>query len=164
MDFGGFGIGGSFEKEDMDTAVGWINKILPESKPRHLLGIGEPIDLFGGVENGCDLFDCVAPTRMARNGTIHTKNGRINILNAKFVKDFTPLDSECGCYTCKNYTRAYIAHLFRAKEMFAATLASIHNLYFIINLVKNIRQSILDDTFIGFKEEFLRVYYYKNNK
>jgi len=159
MDFDGFGIGGSFDKEDMDTAVGWVNKILPEEKPRHLLGIGEPRDLFGGIENGCDLFDCVAPTRMARNGTLHTKNGRLNILNAKFVNDFSPIDSECECYTCKNYTRAYIAHLFRAKEMFAATLASIHNLYFIVNLVKDIRQSILDDKFSEFKEEFLSRYY-----
>jgi len=159
MGFDGFGIGGSFEKEDMDTAVGWVNKILPEEKPRHLLGIGEPRDLFGGVENGCDLFDCVAPTRMARNGTIHTKQGRINILNAKFVSDFSPIDEGCACYTCKNYTRGYIAHLSRAKEMFAATLASIHNLYFIVHLVKNIRQSILDGNFAEYKEEFLNEYY-----
>src|SRR3989338_1636295 len=125
MDFDGFGIGGSFTKEDMNTAVGWVNKLLPEDKPRHLLGIGEPADLFGGVENGADLFDCVAPTRIARNGTLYTENGRINILNAKFIEDFTPIDETCECYTCKNYTRAYLSHLFRAKEMFAATLASI---------------------------------------
>ncbi|MFC1775663.1 tRNA guanosine(34) transglycosylase Tgt [Patescibacteria group bacterium] len=159
LDFDGFGIGGPFNKEDMGTAVGWVNKILPEDKPRHLLGIGEPLDLFMGVENGCDLFDCVAPTRMARNGTLHTSDGRINMLNAKFVNDFTPIDSECECYTCKNYTRAYIAHLFRAKEMLASTLASIHNLYFIVNLVKKIRQSILDERFGEYKEEFLTKYY-----
>jgi len=106
MDFDGYGIGGSFDKDDMGTAVGWVNAILPEDKPRHLLGIGEPVDLFGAVENGCDLFDCVAPTRTGRNGTLHTRDGKINMRNAKFVRDFTPIDSECDCYTCKNYTRA----------------------------------------------------------
>lgn len=161
MDFDGFGIGGSFEKEDMDTAVGWVNSILPEEKPRHLLGIGEPRDLFGGVENGADLFDCVAPTRMARNGTLHTKDGRINILNAKYIDDFLPIEEECGCYTCRNYTRSYLAHLFRAKEMLAGTLASIHNLYFIIKLVNDTRQSILNDRFVEFKKEFLERYYKK---
>jgi queuine tRNA-ribosyltransferase len=159
MDFDGFGIGGSFEKEDMDTAVGWVNSILPESKPRHLLGIGEPRDFFGGVENGADLFDCVAPTRMARNGTLHTADGRINIFNAKFTDDFSAIEKGCGCYTCKNYTRAYLSHLFRAKEMFAATLGSIHNLHFIVKLVEDIRQSILDEKFTSFKEEFLGRYY-----
>lgn len=159
MDFEGFGVGGSFEKEDMDTAVGWVNSILPEDKPRHLLGIGEPIDFFGGIENGADLFDCVAPTRIARKGTLHTKNGRINITNAKYVSDLTPIEKGCECYTCKNYTRAYIAHLFKAKEMFAATLASIHNLHFIVKLVDDIRQSILDDKFYDFKDEFLGGYY-----
>ncbi|MCI0542647.1 tRNA guanosine(34) transglycosylase Tgt [bacterium] len=158
LDFDGFGIGGSFVKEDMNTAVGWVNKILPEEKPRHLLGIGNPEDLFSGIENGADLFDCVAPTRMARNGSLHTKGGRINILNTKFTRDFSPIDTGCRCYTCQNYTRAYLSHLFRAKEMLAATLASIHNLYFIIHLVKNIRQSILDNKFFEYKEEFLRNY------
>ena len=157
MDFDGFGIGGSFAKEDMSTAVKWVNEILPEEKPRHLLGIGEPEDLFMGVENGVDLFDCVLPTRLGRNGTIFTKNGKIHILNARFVHDFTPID-DCGCYTCTNYTRAYIAHLFRAKEMEAGTLASIHNIHFITHLVADIRQSILDDTFFEFKEKFLHNY------
>ena len=161
MDFDGFGIGGSFNKEDMYTAVGWVNEILPEDKPRHLLGIGEPIDFFGGVENGVDLFDCVAPTRMARNGTLHTKNGRINIFNAKFVKDFTPIESDCDCYTCKNYTSAYISHLFRAKEILANTLATIHNLHFTVKLVDDIRQSIIDEKFDEFKKEFLEKYYGK---
>jgi len=158
MDFDGYGIGGSFAKEDMGTAVKWVNEILPEEKPRHLLGIGEPEDLFMAVENGCDLFDCVAPTRIARNGQVYTKNGKENLLNNKFIEDFTPIDSDCGCYTCKNYTRAYVAHLFRAKEMFAATLASIHNLYFIINLVKEMRESMLNDTFFEFKNSFLEKY------
>ncbi len=159
LDFDGFGIGGSFNKDDMYTAVGWVNNILPEEKPRHLLGIGEPIDFFGGIENGVDLFDCVAPTRMARNGTLHTADGKINILNAKFKEDFTPIEKDCDCYTCQNYTKSYLAHLFRAKEMLAGTLATIHNLYFINKLVSDIRQSILDDNFDGFKKEFLRKYY-----
>jgi len=157
--FDGFGIGGSFEKEDMYTVVGWVNKILPEDKPRHMLGIGEPADLFGGIENGCDLFDCVAPTRIGRNGTLYTKNGKINILNAKFREDYTPIEKDCKCYTCQNYTRCYVAHLFRAKEMFASTLASIHNLYFIVKLVDNIRQSILNNEFEEHKKIFLSQYY-----
>jgi queuine tRNA-ribosyltransferase len=159
MDFDGFGIGGSFSKEDLDEALAWVNEILPEEKPRHLLGIGEPIDLFIGIENGVDMFDCVSPTRIARNGTLYTKQGRINIENAKYAKDFSKIEEDCKCYTCENYTKAYLTHLFRAKEMLAATLASIHNLYFIVNLVKNIRQSILDENFDEFKEEFLKGYY-----
>jgi len=175
MRFDGFGIGGSFTKEDMSSAVKWVNEVLPEEKPRHLLGIGEPEDLFMGVENGVDLFDCVSPTRIARNGTLFTKNGKINITNAKFVKDFGPIDEDCKCYTCTGgkrsdlkgaqgqslgspYTRAYLSHLFRAKEMLGATLASIHNVYFITKLVADIRQAILDDKFIEFKEEFLGKY------
>ena len=161
MDFDGFGIGGSFSKEDLDEALAWVNKILPEEKPRHLLGIGEPIDLFIGIENGVDMFDCVSPTRIARTGMVYTKEGRVNMINAKFTKDFSKIEEDCKCYTCQNYTKAYITHLFRAKEMLAATLASIHNLYFIVNLVKNIRQSILDENFDEFKESFLKSYYGK---
>lgn len=157
--FDGFGIGGSFEKDDLGTAVKWVNEILPENKPRHLLGIGEPIDFFLGVENGCDTFDCVAPTRIARNGGLYTKNGKINIHNAEHKTSFIPIESDCGCYTCKNYTRAYLAHLFRSEEMLGATLASIHNLYFINKLVADIRQSLLDDRFFQFKGEFLKGYY-----
>jgi queuine tRNA-ribosyltransferase len=159
MDFSGFGIGGSFVKEDMATAVKWVNEELPEGKPRHLLGVGEPIDIFLGVENGCDTFDCVAPTRIARNGGLYTKNGRINIMNAEHKAALIPVEEDCGCYTCKNYTRAYLSHLFRAEEMLGSTLASIHNLYFMNKLVADIRQSILDDTFIEFKDSFLRKYY-----
>ncbi|MDE2031326.1 MAG: tRNA-guanine transglycosylase [Patescibacteria group bacterium] len=158
MDFDGFGIGGSFAKEDMSTAVKWVNEILPEEKPRHLLGIGEPEDLFMGVENGVDLFDCVGPTRLARNGTLFTKNGKINILNAKFVDNFNPIEADCKCYTCSNYTLAYLSHLFRAKEMEAATLASIHNVYFITHLVDQMREAILNDKFFEFKKEFLKNY------
>lgn len=159
--FDGFGIGGSFTKEDIGTAVKWVNTILPETKPRHLLGIGEPIDLFLGIENGVDTFDCVAPTRMGRNGGLYTENGRISITNAKFVRDFGPIDKHCACYTCKNFTRAYLAHLFRSDEMLAATLASIHNLYFIVNLVKKIRQSVLDGNFFELKQAMLGQYYGK---
>jgi queuine tRNA-ribosyltransferase len=158
LDFDGFGIGGSFAKEDMSTAVKWVNEILPEEKPRHLLGIGEPEDLFMGIENGVDLFDCVLPTRLGRNGTLYTKKGKIIIMNTQFRKDYSPIEKDCECYTCKNYTRSYVAHLFHGKEMLAGTLSSIHNLYFIVNLVKKIRQSILDDKFFEFKEEFLRGY------
>ena len=159
MEFDGYGIGGSFDKDDMTTAVGWVNAILPEDKPRHLLGIGEPEDLFGAVLNGCDLFDCVAPTRMGRNGTLHTRDGKINILNAKFTRDFTPVDSECDCYTCKNYTRAYLSHLFRSKEMLAGTLGSIHNLRFLVSLVDQMRKAILGGTFETLKINFLKRYY-----
>lgn len=157
-DFDGFGIGGSFAKEDMVSVVGWVNEILPENKPRHLLGIGEPEDLFMGVENGVDLFDCVASTRIARNGNTYTPNGQIRLLNAEFVRDFKPIQEDCGCYTCKNLTRAYLAHLFRADEILAATLVSIHNLYFIVHLVDNMREAIRAGRFAEYKEEFLGKY------
>ena len=133
------GIGGSFEKEDMGNAVRWVNEILPENKPRHLLGIGEPIDLILGIENGIDTFDCVVPTRLGRNGTIYTKYGRMIITNAEFRKDFSPIQADCECYTCLHYSRAYVAHLFRAKEMLAGTLASIHNLHFLTKIVADTR-------------------------
>ena len=158
MSFDGFGIGGSFAKEDMSTVVKWVNGILPEEKPRHLLGIGEPEDLFMGIENGVDLFDCVLPTRLGRNGTIYTKAGKIHIMNTEYRGDVTPIEKDCECYTCKNYSRAYLSHLFHGKEMLAGTLASIHNVYFIVNLVKKIRQSILDENFNDFKKEFLLGY------
>ena len=156
--FDGFGIGGSFVKEDMATAVRWVNEILPEEKPRHLLGVGEPVDLILGVENGCDTFDCVAATRMARNGSLYTKHGKINILNAKYKNVFEPVEKGCKCYACQNYTSAYLSHLFRAKEMLAATLATVHNIYFLNNLTSQIRESILGGTFPKFKESFLRNY------
>ena len=159
LDFDGFGIGGSFDKEDMNKAVEWCNSILPKEKPRHLLGIGEPEDLFMAVENGCDLFDCVAPTRIARNGGIYTKEGKINLLNQKFREDMDPLDSGCECYTCKNFTRSYIAHLFHAKEMLGSTLASIHNIYFLAHLVDGMRESIKNGTFAEYKKDFLTKYY-----
>ncbi|NCU28448.1 MAG: tRNA guanosine(34) transglycosylase Tgt [Candidatus Moranbacteria bacterium] len=156
--FDGFGIGGSFAKEDMSTACKWVSEVLPEDKPRHLLGIGEPEDLFMGVENGVDLFDCVGPTRIARNGALFTKNGKINILNEKYKNDFSRIEEGCECSTCKNYTKAYLAHLFRAKEMLGATLATIHNIYFINKLVQDMRRAILEERFEDFKNNFLENY------
>mgnify|MGYP000750584806 CR=1 FL=1 len=156
--FDGYGIGGSFAKEDMGDAVRWVNEILPEDKPRHLLGIGEAEDLFDAVENGCDLFDCVMPTRNGRTGTLLTRLGKMNIMNAKYKDDFTPIEVGCACYACTKYTRAYLNHLFKAKEMLGGTLATIHNLYFTINLVKEIRSALVEGRFIKFKEEFLSLY------
>jgi len=161
LDFDGFGIGGSFEKEDMKNAVKWCNEILPKEKPRHLLGIGEPEDLFMAVENGCDLFDCVAPTRMGRNGTVYTKEGRLNLNNSESRDDLRYLDEGCKCYTCQNYSRSYLSHLFRSKEMLAGTLATIHNLYFIISMVDEMRQNLVDGDFMAYKKAFLAKYYRK---
>jgi queuine tRNA-ribosyltransferase len=147
MDFDGFGIGGSFSKDDLGESLRVVNEILPEDKPRHLLGIGEPEDIVAGVRMGCDTFDCVVPTRLARTGTIyaHTNDGikKLNLKNAEFTKDLGKPDAGCDCYVCTTYSRAYLAHLFRAGEMLGAHLASLHNLYFIINFTKRLRESIL---------------------
>ncbi len=159
LPFDGFGIGGSFTKDDIGSAVRWVNEILPEEKPRHLLGIGEPIDLFEAVEAGCDLFDCIAPTRMGRHGTIHTREGKINLLNARFREDFSPLDGESPLQFSRDTSRAYLAHLFRTGEMLAGTIASMHNLHFIITLVEEMRTHILSGTLSDFKKEFLAKYY-----
>lgn len=158
MEFDGYGIGGSFTKEDIGTAVRWVSEELPEGKPRHLLGIGEPADLFLGVENGVDTFDCVAPTRIGRNGALYTEDGRIAITNAKYREDMSPVcpDESCPAHA---YTKSYLAHLFRSEEMLGATIASAHNLHFIVNLVKKIRQSILDGNFVEFRSRFLAMYY-----
>jgi queuine tRNA-ribosyltransferase len=159
MPFDGFGIGGSFTKKDIDTAVGWVCSELPENKPRHLLGIGEPIDIFGAIENGVDTFDCVAPTRIARNGTLYTNRGKINIRNAEFAQLLESFDATSSSPIAQKYTAAYLAHLFRSHEMLAATLASIHNLHFIISLVEKIRLSLLDGTYTEFKKKFLADFY-----
>jgi queuine tRNA-ribosyltransferase len=159
LPFDGYGIGGSFTKDDLKTAVHFITDILPEEKPRHLLGIGEPRDIFLGVEEGCDTFDCVAATRIARNGSVYTKDGVINLMNSVFKTDFSPIEKDCPCYTCVNFTKSYLAHLFRAKEMLAGTLTSIHNLYFINHIVSEMRNAILEDRFLDFKEEFCKRYY-----
>lgn len=155
----GFGIGGVFTADGMDEMLKTVNNILPEDKPRHLLGMGqEPIDLFIGAEYGCDTFDCVAPTRMARNGSLYTLDGRINIKNAKYKHDFNPIDPECDCECCKNYNRAYLHHLFKTDEITAKVLASIHNEHFVVTVVDKIRESILDGTFKKYKNEFLNRY------
>lgn len=147
MDFDGFGIGGSFTKADLGEALRVVNEILPEDKPRHLLGIGEPEDITEGVRLGCDTFDCVAPTRIGRTGTIYERTNeghkRTNLLNAKYQRDFSKPDEACSCYVCSNYTKAYLAHLFRAGEMLGPHLASLHNLYFIVNFTKGLREEML---------------------
>lgn len=163
MAFDGYGIGGVFEPGEIPTVVRWVNETLPENKPRHLLGMGaHPADLFLGVEYGVDTFDCVAPTRQARNGALYTYDGRLNIKNQQFQRDFTPIDPECDCYTCKNYTRAYINHLFRADEMLAFTLTSIHNERFVVSTVDRIRESIKDGSYYELKDAFLSRYYGDN--
>ena len=160
LGFDGYGIGGVFEPEEIPNTLKWVNEILPEEKPRHLLGMGaQPADLFLGVEYGIDTFDCVAPTRQARNGALFTLDGRINIKNSQYRADVTPIDEECDCYTCKNFSKAYLNHLFKANEMLGFTLASIHNERFVVRLVDNIRKSIDDNTFFEFKNSFLNRYY-----
>jgi queuine tRNA-ribosyltransferase len=159
MGFDGFGIGGALEKENLGTILGWCSDELPENKPRHLLGISEPDDLFTGIENGADTFDCVSPTRVARNSAFYTPDGRWNLSNARFRRDFTPLVEGCDCYTCTHYTRAYIHHLFKAKEMVSATLISIHNERFVVRMVDDARAAIEDGTFYDLKAEVLGRYY-----
>ena len=159
LDFDGFGIGGALDKNKLGTIVNWVNEELPVNKPRHLLGIGEPDDLFVGVENGADTFDCVAASRVARNNAVYGLDGRFNISVSAFKRDFSPIDESCGCYTCKNYTKAYLNHLIKGKEMLSATLLTIHNEYFIVNLVAKMRQCIIDGNFFEFKEEFLGRFY-----
>jgi queuine tRNA-ribosyltransferase len=149
MDFDGYGIGGSFSKADLGEALRVVNEMLPEDKPRHLLGIGEPEDIVEGVALGCDTFDCVAPTRIARTGTIyerrHDGHRRTNLLNTKYQRDFSKPDESCECYVCQHYTKAYLAHLFRSGEMLGPHLASLHNLYYLVSFTKRLRESILTD-------------------
>ena len=156
--FDGFGIGGALDKHALGTIVSWVNEELPEGKPKHLLGIGAPEDLFIGVENGVDTFDCVTPSRVARTSSVYTMQGRFNISNAPYRRALEPIDQTCDCYTCANYTRAYLHHLFRGKEILAATLATIHNERFIVRLVDQMRQGIIDGTFQDMKADFLGRY------
>ncbi|MBM3722420.1 MAG: tRNA guanosine(34) transglycosylase Tgt [Actinobacteria bacterium] len=158
IEFDGFGIGGALDKSKLGTIISWAVDELPINKPRHLLGIGEPADLFAGVENGADTFDCVAPTREARTSAVYSPTGRFNVSGGSYRRDFSPIDSSCACYTCKNYSRAYINHLFRAKEILGPTLATIHNVYFIVNLVEKMREAIERGDFKEFKREFLGRY------
>lgn len=158
--FDGYGIGGVFEPEEIPTTLRWVNETLPEDKPRHLLGMGsQPADLFLGVEFGVDTFDCVAPTRQARNGGLFTYDGRINIKNSQYTNEYSPIDTECDCYTCRYYTRAYVHHLMMANEVLGLTLGSIHNERFVVRTVDQIRESIEDGSFFEYKERFLGRYY-----
>ncbi|MBP3088513.1 tRNA guanosine(34) transglycosylase Tgt [Corynebacterium sp. sy017] len=157
--FGGFGIGGALEKENLGTIVGWVCDELPKEKPRHLLGISEPDDLFTAIEAGADTFDCVAPTRLGRRGGVYTLDGRLNITASRFKRDFSPVDAEFGGYVSENYTRAYLHHLFKAKENLGQTLCTLHNVSFMIALVNNIRNAINNGTYAEYKEEFMGRYY-----
>lgn len=159
LEFDGFGIGGALEKERLGTIVRWVNEELPLDKPRHLLGISEPDDLFTAIENGADTFDCVTPSRVGRNAAVYRPDGRFNVTRSENRRNFDPIDEECDCYTCANYSRAYLHHLFRGKELLANTLATIHNERFIVRLVDDIRQSIVDGTFYDLRTEFLGCYY-----
>lgn len=159
LGFDGFGIGGALEKDQLGEIIRWVNEELPEDRPRHLLGIGEPDDLFTAIENGADTFDCVSASRVARNSAVYTKMGRQNLSRSSNRTDFSPIESDCPCYTCAHYTRAYIHHLFKAKEMLASTLATIHNEHFIVGLVDRIRNSIADGSFDELKREFVGSYY-----
>ncbi len=158
-DFDGYGIGGAIEKQKLGEIVQWCNEVLPEDRPKHMLGISEPDDMFAAVEHGVDTFDCVSPTRVGRNGAFYTFEGRKNIRGAMYKEDFTPLLEDCLCYTCQNFTRAYIQHLFRAKELLANTLMSIHNEHFIVGLVDDMRGAIEDGTFFVFRDAWLARYY-----
>lgn len=161
MDFPGYSIGGTSVGEPkevmykmIDDAVKW----LPEDKPRYLMGVGNPIDLIEGAIRGIDMFDCVLPTRVARHGALMTSHGRININNEKYKEDFTPIDPECDCYTCRNYSKAYLRHLHKSDELFGKRLLSIHNVRFLLKLAEDIRQAIQEDRLDLFKEAFLDKY------
>lgn len=155
LDVDGFGIGGALEKDALGTIVGWVTDELPWAKPRHLLGIGDPIDIFAAVEAGIDTFDCVAPSRNARNGTVFHAAGRFHLTNGAYRRDFGPIDEGCDCYTCTHHTRAYVHHLFRAKEMLAATLATIHNERYIVRLLERIRSGIIEGSYSDLRDETL---------
>ena len=157
--FDGYGIGGALEKQNLATIVGWVTDELPDDKPRHLLGISEPDDLFDAVAAGADTFDCVSPSRVARNAAVYSTTGRFNITNARYRRDFTPIDADCDCYTCANYTRAYLHHLFKAKEILSATLCTIHNERFVVRMVDQIRAAIRAGEFDELRAEVLGQYY-----
>ena len=159
MDFDGFGIGGALEKENLGTIVGWVCEELPADKPRHLLGISEPDDLFAAIRRGADTLDCVSPSRVARNAAVYSRDGRYNISGARYKRDWQPIDPECDCYTCTHYSRAYLHHLWKAKEMLFSTLATIHNEHFIVHLVADIRQSIIDGRYAELEAEVMGRYY-----
>ena len=163
MDFCGYAVGGLSVGEPMDVmceVLDYTTPLLPRDKPRYLMGVGSPDYLFEAVIRGIDMADCVLPTRIARNGTAMTSHGKVVIRNGKYSRDFTPLDPECDCYTCRNYTRAYIRHLFNVDEILALRLTTIHNLYFLINLMERIREAIKEDRLLELKDEFYKKYGY----
>ncbi len=159
MDFPGYSIGGTSIGEPKDVFIKMVEqsvKYLPHDKPRYLMGVGSIDFLLEGVERGVDMFDCVLPTRIARHGALMTSNGRVNIRDAKYKKDFSPLDANCDCYTCRNYTRAYLRHLYVSEEIFGKRLLSIHNVRFLISLMEKAREAIKEDRFGDFKAEVYR--------
>mgnify|MGYP004517601437 FL=1 len=168
LDFDGYSVGGVANdhesKEDMYKAIDYSVPYLPQDKLRYLMGIGEPIDIIEGVIRGIDIFDCVLPTRIARHGQVFTKYGKMNLNNSKYREDFSPIDKECDCYTCKNYTKAYLRHLLNTGEMLGGRLLSIHNIRYLIRLTEEIREAIKEDRILEFKDNFVKDYYHgKNN-
>ncbi|SKC70177.1 tRNA guanosine(34) transglycosylase Tgt [Maledivibacter halophilus] len=164
IDFPGYSIGGLSVGEPkplMYEILEYTTPLMPKDKPRYLMGVGSPDCLIEGAIRGVDMFDCVLPTRIARNGTAMTSQGRITIKQARYFDDFTPLDPECDCYTCKNYTKAYLRHLFKANEILSARLFSYHNLYFLLKLMKNIREAIRNDNLLDYRKEFFEKYGYE---
>jgi queuine tRNA-ribosyltransferase len=165
--FDGYAIGGlsvGEEKNDMYRIVKLLDGILPAEKPRYLMGVGTPIDLLESIERGVDMFDCVLPTRIARNGTVYTKDGKLIIRDAEFKQDFRPIEDDCNCYACKNFSRAYIRHLIKCSEILGVRLTTIHNLAFYFNLMKNVRQAIANDNFMEFKRKFIERYNINRHK
>lgn len=163
MDFSGYAVGGLSVGEPMDMmceVLDYTTPLLPKDKPRYLMGVGSPDYLFEAVIRGIDMADCVLPTRIARNGTAMTSHGKVVIRNGRYSRDFSPLDPECDCYTCRNYSRAYIRHLFNVDEILALRLTTIHNLYFLIKLMERIREAIKEDRLLEFKDEFYKKYGY----
>ena len=159
--FHGYAVGGlavGENKEDMYRFTGQVTELLPQDKPRYLMGVGSPEDLVEGVARGIDMFDCALPTRVARNGSLFTPEGRVDITKARYAEQQGPLDETCDCYTCQNYSAAYLRHLFRAKELLGLRLASIHNLRFVLSLMERIRVAILEDRFGAFQREFMDAY------
>jgi len=161
LDFSGYAVGGlsvGEPKEVMNRVLEFTVPLLPSDKPRYLMGVGSPDSLIDGAIRGIDMFDCVLPTRIARNGTLMTSTGRLVVKNAKYARDFGPLDESCDCYVCRNYSRAYIRHLIKSNETFGIRLTSYHNLYFLIKLMEQIRESIREDRLGDFREEFFERY------
>ena len=162
LDFDGYSIGGvandGESKEDMYKAIDYSIPYLPEDKVRYLMGVGDPIDIIEGVIRGVDIFDCVLPTRIARHGQAFTRHGKINLNNAKYKEDFTPLEEKCDCYACQHYTKAYIRHLINCDEMFGGRLLSIHNIRFLTRLAEELQESIKNDSILAYREQFIKEY------